>query len=109
MSFGKNLEISVLLDFYSALLNDKQRDFIDLYYNEDLSLAEIAERESITRQGVRDCIKRGEQILLDAENALGLAEKTRRLEEIADRLSRNADSLTADEIRTAAKEIIDTI
>jgi len=75
LSFGKNLEISVLLDFYSALLNDKQRDFIDLYYNEDLSLAEIAEHESITRQGVRDCIKRGEQILLDAENALGLAEK----------------------------------
>ena len=58
MNSGKNLKVALLLDYYSAMLTDKQRDLIDLYYNEDLSLAEIAEHESITRQGVRDGIKR---------------------------------------------------
>ena len=57
---SKNLAISDLLDLYGPMLTDKQRDVIELYYNQDLSLAEIAEHEQITRQGVRDNIKRGE-------------------------------------------------
>ena len=55
---AKNLEISFLLDFYGDMLTDKQRDVVELYYNEDLSLAEIAAHSGITRQGVRDSIKR---------------------------------------------------
>ena len=54
---GKNFEISLLLDFYGDMLTEKQRDMVDYYYNDDLSLSEIAENEGITRQGVRDSIK----------------------------------------------------
>lgn len=67
---GKNLDVAVLLDFYGPMLTDKQRDAIDLYYNQDLSLSEIAEHEHITRQGVRDSIKRGEVFLYELEDKL---------------------------------------
>ena len=109
MNGEKNLEVAVLLDFYSELLTDKQRDVIDLYYNEDLSLAEIAEHESITRQGVRDSIKRGEQVLFEMENALRLAKKSRRLSDIASRLRENSDRLSPEDIRCAADEISDIL
>ena len=71
----KNLKISFLLDFYGDILTEKQRDSLELYYNEDLSLAEIAEHTKITRQGVRDNIKRGEAILIEMEEKLGFYEK----------------------------------
>lgn len=70
---AKDLSISVLIDFYGELLTPKQRDALDLYYNQDLSLAEIAQHMEISRQGVRDFIKRGEKQLEDLESALGLA------------------------------------
>ena len=60
---GKPLEMSLLFDFYGETLTEKQRELFDLYYNEDLSLAEIAEHAGITRQGVRDSIKRAEHAL----------------------------------------------
>ncbi len=75
MKESKNLNVGSLLDFYGGLLTDKQADALDLYYNQDLSLAEIAELMGITRQGVRDNIKRGEKQLEDFEKALGLNEK----------------------------------
>lgn len=78
---AKNLEISMLLDFYGQLLTDKQRQVVTLYYNEDLSLGEIAQIAQITRQGVRDSIKRGEATLLSLEERLGLAQKFRLMEE----------------------------
>ena len=62
---AKNLEIALLFDFYGDMLTDKQRDVVELYYDNDLSLSEIAENEGITRQGVRDSIKRAEAQLLD--------------------------------------------
>ena len=105
MNGEKNLEVSVLLDFYSELLTEKQRDVIDLYYHEDLSLAEIAEHENITRQGVRDSIKRGEQVLFEMESALRLAEKSRRLESIAQRLEEKAENASPEELRAAAAEL----
>ena len=72
---GKDLNITVLLDFYGELLTENQSKVLDLYYNEDLSLAEIAEPMGITRQGVRDSIKRGEKQLYDLEEKLGLANR----------------------------------
>ena len=71
----KDFKISMLMDFYGGILTDKQLDALDLYYNEDLSLAEIAQHTKITRQGVRDSIKRGEAILLEMEEKLGFYAK----------------------------------
>ncbi|WP_418219415.1 YlxM family DNA-binding protein [Clostridium formicaceticum] len=68
----KKVEISMLYDFYSQLLTEKQRDMIDLYYNQDLSLGEIAEDLHVSRQAVYDTIKRTEKILYDYEKKLKL-------------------------------------
>lgn len=72
---AKNLQITVLLDFYGDMLTDKQREVVESYYNDDLSLAEISEERGITRQGVRDAIKRSEQQLIEMEERLGLAKR----------------------------------
>ena len=90
---SKNLEMSLLLDFYGQMLTPKQRDVMELYYYEDLSLAEIAEHENITRQGVHDFIKRSEQILSDLENKLMLAEKFSRLSSSLAEISSIADRI----------------
>ena len=71
----KNLAFSVLLDYYGPVLTDKQRAILTEYYDEDLSLAEIAENYGITRQGVRDAIKHGEATLTDMESRLGYARR----------------------------------
>ena len=70
--FEKNLEIGYLLDFYGEILPERRRDIMDLYYNDDLSLSEIAEQMGITRQAVRDSIKKTEQELFFYEEKLGL-------------------------------------
>jgi predicted DNA-binding protein YlxM (UPF0122 family) len=72
---AKNIEISVLLDFYGDMLTQKQREFLEDYYNNDLSLSEIAENVGITRQGVRDSIKRAETQLYKMEEMLGLVKR----------------------------------
>ena len=72
----KNVEVSMLLQIYGELLTEKQYRVIDYYYNEDLSLSEIAENEEITRQGVRDIIKKGEKKLFEYEEKLLFMKKT---------------------------------
>lgn len=67
-----NFYISELLDRYGAVLTEKQQRILDGYYNNDLSLSEIAENEGITRQGVSDFVKRSEVQLLELEEKLGL-------------------------------------
>lgn len=64
--------MTMLYDFYGDMLTERQREFYDLYHNEDLSLAEIAENYGITRQGVRDVIVRAEAILNDFEEKTGI-------------------------------------
>lgn len=85
---AKNLEIALLFDFYGEMLTEKQRDMIELYYEDDLSLAEIAENEGITRQGVRDSIKRAEAQLIDMEQRLHLADRFRQMREGFEEISR---------------------
>ena len=55
---NQTFRMTMLFDFYGELLTDRQKEFYDLYYNEDLSLSEIAENYGISRQGVRDVIVR---------------------------------------------------
>ncbi len=76
---AKNLDVINLFDIYGEMLTQKQQDFICYYYNDDLSLAEIAENEGITRQGVRDAIKRAEAQLFSFEEHLGLYERNEAL------------------------------
>ena len=72
----KKVEVSVLWQIYGKLLTEKQCQFIDYYYNQDLSLSEIAENENITRQAVRDIIKKGERKLFEYEEKLLFMRKT---------------------------------
>ena len=81
-----NIHISELLDLYGVILSEKQQRILDGYYNNDLSLSEIAENEGITRQGVSDFVKRSEAQLLEYESKLGLCERIKALKLSADRL-----------------------
>ena len=92
---GKPLEMSLLFDFYGETLTEKQRELFDLYYNEDLSLAEIAEHAGITRQGVRDSIKRAEHALREMEDKLGLVARYGGTERCAEELMREVERLRA--------------
>ena len=80
---AKNLEVIMLFDIYGEMLTEKQRDFITYYYDDDLSLAEIAENEGITRQGVSDFVKRGEAQLFEFEKGIGQLELIKSLKEKA--------------------------
>ena len=73
--FEKDMHVADLLDCYGDLLSENKRNLIDLYYNEDYSLSEIAENAGMTRQGVRDSIKKSEAELRAWDDRLQFAEK----------------------------------
>ena len=75
----KNMRYCLLLDFYGEVLSDHPREMMDLYYNEDFSLSEIADEIGITRQGVRDAVRRAEETLDSLEEKLGLIARFERL------------------------------
>ena len=89
--FEKNLNISLLLDFYGDILTERQSDMLSLYYNEDCSLAEIADTYSISRQGVRSVLKKAETILFDMENKLGLAARFVKMREKSTEIASELD------------------
>ncbi len=87
--FEKNMKIAYLLDFYGEALDERCGSILRSYYEDDLSLAEIAAGENISRQGVRHIIKKGEESLEFLEEKLGLAahyaeliSQTKKLEEV---------------------------
>ena len=86
----KTLQMTLLFDVYGDLLTDKQREYFDLYYNEDYSLSEIAENAGITRQGAHDILLRAENTLTETERRTGLIA---RFEEIRRKLE-TASALT---------------
>ena len=124
-----NPEFTVLLDVYGSLLTSKERDMLDYYYNDDLSLREISDNENIarrerrqsgeepsghyrendtiTRQGVRDAIKRAEAKLLSMEEKLGLVRRNREMAALVAEIRRNAEkaAVRAYQVR-APREII---
>ncbi|MGN1050926.1 MAG: YlxM family DNA-binding protein [Acutalibacteraceae bacterium] len=87
----KDIKISFLLDFYGPLLNENNRKAVELYYNDDLSLSEISDYFGITRQGVRDIIKRSEKKLISFEEKLGLYKKFRENSAIVDGIRETLD------------------
>jgi len=76
------VEMCLLYDFYGDMLTEKQQQIFDLYYNDDLSLSEIAEITGITRQGVRDSVVRSEASMRLMEEKTGLIARFRKTEEI---------------------------
>lgn len=86
---------SLLYDFYGALLTERQREVMELYHEENLSLAEIAEEFGISRQGVHDALHKGEKSLNDYEAKLGLVEKFTRTGQAIAKIDERIDFLTA--------------
>lgn len=103
---------SMLLDFYGELLTDKQRECCELHYNEDLSLAEIAEQLGISRQGVWDNIRRADTSLAEIEEKTGLVarftEARRSLELLRERVH-GLGELCSGEARRTAREVEDEL
>lgn len=92
--FKKDMHISLLLDFYGDILSERRREMTSLYYNDDLSLSEIAEICGISRQGVRDSIKKSEAELLNLEEKLGLAGRYEELRAQISRISSDIASIS---------------
>jgi len=109
----KDLKISYLLDIYGAMLTKTQYEMVDLYYNDDLSLGEIAGHFNITRQGVRDSIKRGETLLLEYEQKLRFSDKVTKLkldiDEITDRVKKIESICSSNFYSKAVLEEVDII
>ena len=103
--FEKNMRIAYLLDFYEDLLDPHIRSVIRAYYDDDLSLAEIAEGEGISRQGVRHLIKKGEESLEFFESNLALAKRHEELQEAAESLNKLSDSLKSHGLDDEAAEM----
>lgn len=85
--------MALLYDFYGDMLTDRQKEFYDLYYNEDLSLAEIAENYGISRQGVRDVIVRAEAAMTEIEDKTHLIRRFFRMQDELTAIDAAADRL----------------
>ncbi len=91
----KAFHMTMLFDFYGDLLTDRQKEFFDLYYNEDLSLAEIAENAGITRQGVRDVLVRSEAILTEMEEKTGIVARFLEMQKLSAEIDNAACAILA--------------
>jgi len=87
------LQMSLLLDYYGELLTEKQRTYFDLYYNQDLSLGEIAEEFGISRQGVHDFLTKAEVSLVHMEQTLGCVAREQKLQKLLDTICSAAEEL----------------
>ncbi len=90
---SKDLNFSILLDFYGSILSDRQLEIMNFYYNDDLSLSEIAQELGISRQGVRDAIKKAEGIIIEIENKLELADKFYEINKQVDKIKKDLESI----------------
>ena len=105
----KKVEISMLLQIYGELLTKKQYKVIDYYYNEDLSLSEIAENDSITRQAVRDIIKKGERKLFEYEEKLLFMKKTINQEKLVQHILVNLNKIQKDSSDEKVSNILEEV
>ena len=105
----KKIEISILNQIYGKLLTDKQYEIIDDYYNQDLSLSEIAENNKITRQAVRDILKKGEKKLYYYEENLKFFSKTKKQEEDLKKVIEQLNEISKKELDEQTKKRIEKI
>lgn len=105
----KKVEISILCDLYGKMLTDKQFEFIDDYYNNDLSLSEIAENNNITRQAVRDIIKKGEKKLFEYEQKLlfmkRMLKQEKKIEQVLAELSKIQNDYSDEQVADVLEHV----
>lgn len=101
----KNVKIGLLNDYYGGLLTEYQTRILSSYYDEDLSLKEIAEEEGVSRQAVADVIKRSSEKLVEYEKKLGLVEKISNLSERLEQVIVSVDTETAQKLKKILNEI----
>ena len=107
---AKNLDVVLLADFYGEMLTENQRKFIEYYYSDDLSLSEIAQNEGITRQGVRDAVKRAEGQLFDMEKKLGFAERNRKINEALEEIVESVEIINSFNMNNSlSREVNDAV
>ena len=104
-----NVQISMLNEFYGKLLTQKQSEIIDDYYNKDLSLSEIAQNNEITRQAVRDILKKGEKKLFEYEEKLMFMKRTlnqeKKIEKVLSELTKIQKSYSDQQIANVLENI----
>ena len=99
----KNVEISLLCQLYGKTLTEKQYEVLNDYYNNDLSLSEIAENNNITRQAVRDIIKKGENKLYELEKSISLMKKILEEEKAVNKIEKELNEIQ--QITNSKKEV----
>ncbi len=109
MELENSVNISMLLEIYGKLLTEKQYDLLNDYYNNDLSLAEIAENEQITRQAVRDNLKKGERKLFGWEEKLQIMKKNRMQEEQIAVILSEISTLTENSTDTEIAKVLEDV
>ena len=113
----KKIQISMLCQIYGKLLTEKQFEYINDYYNNDLSLAELAENYGITRQAARDNIKKGENKLFEYEEKLQIMKTTLNTEkkigkilaQIANINAKNSDEEIAEILESIKNELAEIV
>ena len=106
---AKDLKFVILLDFYGGLLTEKQASALDGYYNQDMSLSELADEMGISRQGVMAFLKQGEKHLTDFEDKLGLAERFRKINEGLNEIKSVAENIENKNARDKIENLVKNI
>ena len=107
--FVKDLSFSALLDIYGPVLGEKKRQILEYYYNDDYSLSEISELTGISRQGVRDYVKKGEEELRELEDSLHILETERENRDTVASVISEIEAIKNDRNDTQLSEMLDGI
>ena len=105
--FEKDMRSAALIDIYGSLLTDRKREIIDMYYNDDYSLSEISENTGISRQGVRDSIKKSEAELTELDEKLGLFKSINAFNEFRTEFAEDMEKACSLEGNAMRKVILD--
>ncbi len=105
----KNVEISMLCEIYGKLLTEKQITILNDYYNNDYTLSEIAENHQITRQAVRDNIKKGENKLFELEEKLGVMKRMLNQEKAIEHILSELNKITTEDSDKRISKILDNV
>ena len=103
----EKIRLSILLEIYGKLLTEKQYEFMDLYYNQDLSLSEIGDNNAITRQAVRTVLLKSKRKLEECEKQLGFLQKQKEIKEQITKLEKTELSNKQQKIVNKLKQKLD--